>query len=73
MAIDHGLSQHASDHRAATPSAAWASTDSGSFADGFKRSGACLNRFQHGPSADLVAEARGLKVIDDRLFFALLR
>ena len=71
IAVDNGLPQHASDHRAATSTSAWPGTDSGSFADPVKRVGPRLNRFEHDASADLVAETHRLKVINNRLLFAL--
>lgn len=70
MAVDRGLAQHAPDHRAATSTSAWAGADSGSFADHFERVGARLDRFEHDASADLVAETRRLKVVNNRLLFA---
>ncbi len=71
IAVDRGLPQHTSDHRAATSTSARPGTDSGSFADFLKRVGPRLNRFEHNASADLVAETHRLKVINNRLLFAL--
>ncbi len=70
MAVDRRLPHHASDHRAAASASAWPGTDSGSFADHFKRLGPRLNRFEHNASTDLVAETRRLKVVNNRLLFA---
>jgi hypothetical protein len=55
MATHHGLSQHASNHRAAAPAAARAGTDSGAFADLLESLSARSNGFEHGAFADLVA------------------
>ena len=56
VAVDDGIAQHASDHRAAAPAAAGAGADSGAFAYLLKRFGAALNGFEHGAFADLVAQ-----------------
>jgi len=69
IAIDHGFAQHAPDQRAAAPTAAGTGADSGAFADLLKSFRAGLNRFEHGALADLVAQACGFEVFDDRLFF----
>ena len=68
IAVDDGFAQHAPDHRAATPAAAGTGADSGAFAyllEGFRPG---LNRLAHGALADLVAQASGLEILDDRLF-----
>jgi hypothetical protein len=59
VAVDHGLAQHASDHRAAAPAAAGTGADSGAFADLLEGFRAGLNRFAHGAFADLVAQTCG--------------
>jgi len=60
IAVDHGLAQHASNHRAAAPAAAGTGADAGAFADLLEGFRAGLNRFAHGALADLVAQACGL-------------
>ena len=64
----HRLSQHASNQRAATPPAAGTGADAGAFADLLEGLGACLDRFDYRAFADLITEASGLEVFDDRLF-----
>lgn len=70
LTVDRGLPQHASNHRATTPASAWPGADPRSFADHFKGLGAGLNRFEHGASANLVAETGRLEVVENRLLFA---
>jgi len=67
FAIDHGLTQHASHERAATSATAGAGADSGALADLLEGFGAGLDGFGHGAFADLVADAGGFEVFDDRL------
>jgi hypothetical protein len=67
-AADHRFAEHASNHGAATPTAAWASADSGSLAYERKRIRPGLDRFEHDPPANLVAQTHRLKIVDDRLF-----
>jgi hypothetical protein len=68
VATDDRIAQHAPNQGAATSTAAGAGADSGTFTyllEGFR---AALNRFEHGALADLVAQACGLQILDDRLF-----
>lgn len=67
FAIDHGLAQHPSHEGAAAPAAARAGADSGALADLLEGFGAGLDGFGHGAFADLVADAGGFEVFDDRL------
>ena len=69
IAIDDGVAQHASNHRAAAPAAAGTGADAGAFADLLEGFRAGSNRFAHGALADLVAQASGFEVFDDRLLF----
>jgi len=67
FAIHHRLAQHASHERAAASTAAGAGADSGALADLLEGFGAGLDGFGHGAFADLVADAGGFEVFDDRL------
>ena len=67
VAADDGLSQHPSNHRAATFAAAWPRADSGAFAYLLEGLSAGANGFEHGAFADLVAQAGRFEVFDDRL------
>jgi len=67
FAVDHGFAQHASHERAATSAAAGAGADSGALADLLESFRAGLDGFDHGAFADLVADAGGFEVFDDRL------
>lgn len=71
VTADDGLAQHAPDHRATAPAAAGTGADSGAFADLLEGFRAGPNRFEHGAFADLVAQASGLQILDDRLFFGV--
>ena len=72
MAIDHRLAEHTSDQGAAAATAARTGADAGALADLLERLGAALNRFDHGALSNLVAEAGGLEIFDDRLLSGLL-
>ena len=66
-AADHRLSEHAPDQRAASPAATRTGAHPGALAHLLERRRPRLNRFDDGPSADLVAQACGLEILDDRL------
>ena len=66
IAVNDGLAQHASDHRAAAPAAAGTGADAGAFADLLEGFRAGLNRFAHGAFADLVAQALGDRQQEER-------
>ena len=70
--VHHRFSQHPSNHRAAAPTAAGAGADSCAFADLLESLGACLDRFDYGAFADLVAQASGFEILDDRLLSGFL-
>jgi hypothetical protein len=72
VTIAHRLSQHATNQRAAAPSAAGAGADAGAFAYLLKRLGAGLDSFDHGAFADLVTDASGLEILDNRLLSGFL-
>jgi len=68
LATHYGFAQHASDHRAAAPAAAWTRADSGAFAYLRESFRARLDGLEHGAFANLVAQAGRFEVLDDRLF-----
>jgi hypothetical protein len=72
LAIDHGLAQHPSHEGAAASAAAGAGADSGALADLLEGFGTGLDGFDHGTFADLVADAGGFEVFDDRLLSGFL-
>jgi hypothetical protein len=72
VAIDHGLSQHPSNHRAAAPAAARTGADAGALAHLLEGLSSSLDGFEHGAFADLVAQAGRFEVFDDRLRPGLL-
>ncbi len=67
MATDHRLAQHSSNHCAAASAAAGAGTDSRAFAYLLEGLGPGLDGFEHGASADLVAQASRFEIFDDGL------
>jgi len=67
IASRHRFTEHAAHERAAAPPAAGAGADAGALTDLFEGFSAGLNRFDHGAAADLVTDAGGFEVVDDRL------
>ena len=67
IASRHRFTEHAAHKRAAAPPAAGAGADAGALTDLFEGFSAGLNCFGHGAAADLVTDAGGVEVVDDRL------
>lgn len=68
----HWLAQHAAHHRTTATAAAWTGTDTGASAHISESFGAGLDGFQNRSFADLVAEARGLQILNDGLLSGFL-
>ncbi len=71
-AADHRLSEHSSNQRAAATTAARTGAHAGAFAYLLERLSAGLNSFDYSAFADLVAQAGGLEILDDRLLSGFL-
>ena len=71
-ATDHRLSEHASHQRAAASTTARTGAHTGALAYLFEGFGARLNSFDNRAFADLVAQACGFKIFDDRLLSSFL-
>lgn len=67
IASRHRFAEHTADQRTAASPAAGAGADAGALTDLFEGFSTSLNRFGHGAAADLVADAGGFEVVDDRL------
>lgn len=69
VTTDDRLSQHAANHGAAATAPARAGPDSRAFAHLLEGFCTGLDRFQHGAFANLIAQAGGFEILDDRQLF----